>query len=82
MPQIRPYLSILFLAAVFEPSTLGLIVECYASVLTLLNISHKQSARAQRLSWSKASAFFSLQKIVSCMKCNNLYPGLVAPSRG
>jgi hypothetical protein len=45
-------------------------------------ISHKQSARWQHLSRLKASAFFFLQKIVSCMKCNNLYSGLVTPSSG
>jgi hypothetical protein len=45
-------------------------------------ISHKQSARWQHLSQLKASALFFFQKIVSCMKCNNLYLGLVMPSSG
>ncbi len=46
-------------------------------------ISHKQSARWQHLSRLKASAFFSLQtNFASCMKCNNLYSGLVMPSSG
>jgi len=46
-------------------------------------ISCKQSARWQHLSRLKASALFFLQKIlVSCMKCNNLYLGLVTPSSG
>ncbi len=46
-------------------------------------INYKQSARWQHLSQLKASAFFSLQKnLVSCMKCNNLYSGLVTPSSG
>ncbi len=45
-------------------------------------INHKQSARWQYLSWLKASAFFSLQKIVSRVKCYNLYLGLVTPSSG
>ncbi len=41
-------------------------------------ISHKQSARWQNLSRLKASALFFLQKIlVSHMKRNNLYLGLV-----
>jgi hypothetical protein len=45
-------------------------------------ISSKQSARWQHASWLKASALFSLQKNVSCMKHNNLYLGLVMPSSG
>ncbi len=46
-------------------------------------INRKQSARWQHLTRLKASAFFSLQKdLVSCMKCNNFYSGLVMPSRG
>jgi hypothetical protein len=45
-------------------------------------ISHKQSARWQHLSQLKARALFFLQKNVSCMKCNNLYSGLVTPSSG
>ncbi len=47
------------------------------------SINCKQSARWQYLSRLKASAFFSLQKnLVSCIKCNNLYSGLVTPSSG
>ncbi len=47
------------------------------------SINRKQSARWQHLSWLKASAFFSLQKnLVSCIKHNNLYLGLVTPSSG
>ncbi len=46
-------------------------------------INCKQSARWQHLSRLKASAVFSLQKkLVSCVKCNNLYSGLVTPSSG
>ncbi len=46
-------------------------------------INRKQNARWQHLSQLKASGFFSLQqKIVSCMKHNNLYSGLVTPSSG
>ncbi len=46
-------------------------------------INCKQSTRWQHLSRLKANAFFSLQKhLVSCMKCNNLYSGLVMPSSG
>ncbi len=46
-------------------------------------INCKQSARWQHLSWLKACAFFSLQKkLVSCVKRNNLYLGLVTPSSG
>jgi hypothetical protein len=45
-------------------------------------IRHKQSARWQNLSRLKASALFFLQKIVSCMKQNNLYLGLVTSSSG
>jgi hypothetical protein len=46
-------------------------------------ISREKNARWQHLSRLKASAFFSLQKkLVSCMKCNNLYSGLVSPSSG
>jgi hypothetical protein len=45
-------------------------------------ISRKQSARWQHLSRLKARALFFLQKNVSCMKCNNLYFGLVTPSCG
>ncbi len=40
-------------------------------------INIKQSTRWQRLSWLKASAFFSLQNFFS-----NLYLGLVLPSGG
>ncbi len=45
-------------------------------------ISRKQSARWQHLSQLKARGLFFLQKNVSCMKHNNLYSGLVTPSRG
>ncbi len=46
-------------------------------------INRKQGARWQHLSRLKAGAFFSLQKkFVRCMKCNNLYLGLVTPSSG
>jgi hypothetical protein len=46
-------------------------------------INRKQSARWQHLSQLKPSAFFSLQKhLVSCMKRNSLYSGLVTPSSG
>jgi hypothetical protein len=44
-------------------------------------ISSKHNAIWQHLSQLKASAFFSLQKIV-VKKCNNLYLGLVMPSNG
>ena len=44
--------------------------------------SRKQSARWQHLSWLKARALFSLKKKNNCMKCNNLYSGLVTPSSG
>jgi hypothetical protein len=43
-------------------------------------ISHKQSARWQRLSQLKVSAFSSLNVFVK--KCNNLQLGLVMPSIG
>ncbi len=46
-------------------------------------INCKQSTRWDHLSCLKASAFFTLQKhLVSCMKGNNLYSGLVTPSSG
>jgi hypothetical protein len=48
----------------------------------LKRISHKQSTRWQHISRLKASALFFLRKNVSCMKCNNLYSGLVMPSSG
>jgi hypothetical protein len=47
------------------------------------SMDYKQSARWQHLFRLKATAFFSLQKnLVSSMKCNNLYSGLVTPSCG
>ncbi len=52
------------------------------STIQWKRISRIQSARWQCLSRLKASAFFSLQKNVSCMNCNNLYSGLVTPSSG
>jgi hypothetical protein len=45
-------------------------------------INRKQSTRWQHLSRLKASVFFSLQKKIVVMKCNNLYLGLVLPSGG
>jgi len=43
-------------------------------------ISCKQSTRWLHLSRLKASSLFFFQKIVSCIKHNNLYLGLVTPS--
>ncbi len=45
-------------------------------------INRKQSTRWQHLSRLKASAFFSLQKILVVMKHSNLYLGRVLPSGG
>ncbi len=54
-------------------------VSCHLIVLWLQwkRINCKQSARWQHLSRLKASL---CKKIFSCMKCNNLYSGLVTPS--
>jgi hypothetical protein len=45
-------------------------------------INCKQSIRWQHVSRLKASAFSLQKNLVSCMKHNNLYSGLVTPSSG
>jgi hypothetical protein len=70
-------LSIAFLSIMLS------VIMLYVIMLNVMEgINCKQSTRWQHLSWLKASAFFSLQKILVVMKHNNLYLGLVLPSGG
>ncbi len=59
------------------------IIKDTKQVVQWKRINRKQSTRWQQLSRLKATAFFCLQtNLVSCMKHNNLYLGLVTPSSG